>query len=227
MAVADAIQAIRRRIDDAARAAGRDPGEIELIPVSKFHSVDAIRAAVDAGCRLFGENRLQELEAKHEALPDVRFAMIGPVQSNKVRIVVDAVDELHSLDSLDLAARLDRRLHDAGRRLPVLIQVNTSDEPQKSGIHPDEAVRFAREMREFQALQVQGLMTMAMASDDEDAVRGCFRRLRELRDELREEVPEHGWDELSMGMSGDFELAIAEGATMVRVGTAIFGPREA
>lgn len=221
----EAFAAVQQRVEQAAIEAGRDPAEITIMPVSKYHGIDAILACAAGGARLFGENRLQELREKHAALPDVRFAMIGPVQSNKVKLVVEAAAELHSLDSLDLAARLDRRLHDAGRRLPVLIQVNTSGEAQKSGIHPGEAIRFARELEQFEALDVQGLMTMAMAGGDVDAVRGCFRRLRTLRDELREAVPTHGWDELSMGMSGDFELAIAEGATMVRVGTAIFGPR--
>lgn len=227
MAIATALDAIEARIADAARNAGRDPSEIRLMPVTKFRTLDEIRTCSERGYRLFGENRLQELETKHESLPDARFAMIGHAQRNKVKLIVESAAELHSLDSLDLAANLDRRLCDEGRTLPVLIQVNTSDEPQKAGISPDEAERFVEGLLEFEALNVQGLMTMAMPSDDRERIAGCFRRLRDVRDRLREAFPERPWSQLSMGMSGDFEIAIAEGSTMVRIGTAIFGPRPA
>lgn len=226
MAVTEALRAVRARIDDAARRAGRDPGEVKLLPVSKFHPIEALREVMDAGITLFGENRLQELAAKHEQLPEARFAMIGNVQRNKARIVVEHASELHSLDSLRLASTLHHRLLDAGRRLPVLIQVNTSGEEQKSGIDPRDAVGFARSISEYDALDVQGLMTMAVHSPDRDAVAACFVRLREVQAELREQVPDMHWDELSMGMSGDYELAIEHGSTMVRIGTAIFGPRQ-
>lgn len=225
MAVIEALHAVQSRIADAARGAGRDPSEVTLLPVSKFHPVSAIAELMGAGLGLFGENRLQELADKKQQLPDARFAMIGNVQRNKVKLVVEYADELHSLDSLSLAATLDRRLTEAGRRLPVLVQVNTSDEPQKSGIAPGEAVEFAKALREFPALDVRGLMTMAINSPDDERVAACFRRLRDVQAELRDAVPELRWDELSMGMSGDFELAITHGSTMVRVGTAIFGAR--
>ncbi len=227
MALTERLAQLRARVDAAARAAGRDPASVRILPVSKFHPVDAVRACHEQGYTLFGENRLQELREKHLALPDVRFAMIGHVQRNKVKLVVEAAAELHSLDSLALAERLNERLHDAGRRLPVLVQVNTSDEPQKSGIAPDEALRFAEGLLHCDALTVRGLMTMAMPSDDPEDVAGCFRRLRAVQERLRAAFPEAQWDELSMGMSNDFELAIAEGATTVRLGTAIFGPRPA
>ncbi len=225
MAVIEALHAVQARIADAARRAERDPSEIRLLPVSKFHPVSAIAEVMGAGLTLFGENRLQELAEKKQQLPDARFAMIGNVQRNKAKLVVEYADELHSLDSLSLAATLDRRLTETGRRLPVLVQVNTSDEPQKSGIVPGDAVEFATAVREFRALDVRGLMTMAINSPDEERVAACFRRLRDVQADLRARVPELRWDELSMGMSGDFELAIAHGSTMVRVGTAIFGAR--
>lgn len=227
MAVIDSYRAVRERVDEAARRAGRDPSEVALLPVSKFHPVETVRELLDAGVGIFGENRLQELETKKLQVPEARFAMIGNVQRNKARLVVEHAAELHSLDSLRLASTLHHRLLDAGRRLPVLIQVNTSEEPQKSGIAPQDAVGFARSIREYSGLDVQGLMTMAVHSPDQQRVAACFERLREVQAELRDEVPELHWDELSMGMSGDYELAIQHGSTMVRIGTAIFGPRPA
>ena len=227
MAITTALEQLETKIARAAQDAGRDPSEIRLMPVTKFRSADEVRACMDRGYRMFGENRLQELAHKHAELPDARFVMIGHAQRNKAKLVVDAAAELHSLDSLELAANLDQRLCDAGRTLPVLVQVNTSNEPQKAGIAPSEAERFVEQLLEFEALNVQGLMTMAMPSPNRDEVAGCFRTLREVRDHLREAFPERAWNQLSMGMSGDFELAIAEGSTIVRIGTAIFGPRPA
>lgn len=225
MAIATALASLETKIAEAARTAGRDPAEVRLLPVTKFRTLDEIRACYACGYRLFGENRLQELQQKHEAMPEAGFVMIGHAQRNKAKLIVESAAELHSLDSLELAATLDRRLCDVGRTLPVLIQVNTSNEPQKAGIAPDEAERFVEQLLDFPALNPQGLMTMAMPSNDRAEVAGCFRRLREVRDRLRAEFPHRAWKQLSMGMSGDFEIAIAEGSTMVRVGTAIFGPR--
>ncbi len=227
MAVTDALRAVRTRVDRAALAAGRDPSEVALLPVSKFHPVEDIAACMAAGVTLFGENRPQELAAKAEALPSACFAMIGNLQRNKAQMIVDHAAELHSLDSLALAESLSRRLVEAQRALPVLIQVNTSGEPQKSGVSPDDALAFAAAVAGLPGLELRGLMTMAMASPDREQVAGCFRRLVDVQARLRAELPEQCWDTLSMGMSGDFEIAIAEGSTMVRVGTAIFGPREA
>lgn len=226
MAVTAALQEVQRRIDAAAERAGRDPHDILLLPVSKFHPIEDIQEAMAAGYRSFGENRLQEIESKHALVPDARFIMIGNAQSNKAKIIVECVAELHSLDSLSLASKLNKRLIDVGRRLPVLVQVNTSNEPQKSGIQPEEAVSFARQLLELENLNVQGLMTMAMFTDDQEAVASCFKKLRDVQSRLQEEVPElSSWHQLSMGMSNDFELAIEHGATIVRVGTAVFGPR--
>lgn len=226
MTIAANLGRVRAEVDDAALAAGRDPSSIRILPVSKFHGVDQIREAHAAGYALFGENRVQEAQAKHAAVAGegIGFALIGHVQSNKARAVADIAAELQSLDSLKLAESLQRRCADLGRRLPVLIQVNTSGEPQKSGVAPGEAVRFARKLRGLDALDVRGLMTMAVLSTDERAVAACFERLTDTQARIRDALGE-GYDELSMGMSGDFGLAVAHGSTCVRIGTAIFGPR--
>jgi PLP dependent protein len=226
--VAENLAHVRTRIDAACERADRDPAEVRLMAVSKTQSAEVVREAYDAGLRLFGENRVQEAVDKAEALaayPDLEWAMIGHLQTNKVRDVAGFAREFHALDSVKVAEALNRRLHDTGRELDVFIQVNSSDEPQKFGLPPEQVEEFARDLTRFGALRVRGLMTLAVFSDDQDAVAACFARMRDLQDEVRAaDVPGH-YDELSMGMSGDFELAIAYGATTVRVGEAIFGPR--
>lgn len=219
---------VRERIAAAARLAGRDPAEIRLLPVSKTVPVERIRAACEAGLTAFGENKVQEAKTKAEALADLglTWSIIGHLQTNKARHVARFADEFQALDSLKLAASLDRRLQIEGRTLDVLVQVNTSGEDSKYGLPPDRVSAFLRELPAFTALRVRGLMTLALFSDDAERVQACFRRLRELRDRLRHVAPPTmALDELSMGMSGDFELAIQEGATVVRVGQAIFGAR--
>lgn len=227
MSIAERLASVRADIDDACRAAGRDPSEVRLLPVSKYHGVDQIREAHAAGYTLFGENKVAEMAAKHEQLAGegIGFAVIGHVQTNKARQVAELAAEVHSLDSLRLAAVLDRRLAVIGRRLPVLVQVNTSGEETKSGIAPGEAVDFARSLAAFEWLEPRGLMTMALNSPDVVGVADCFERLRQARTRIRDAVG-GGWDELSMGMSGDYRIAIAHGSTTVRLGTAVFGPRE-
>ena len=226
--IAENLAAVQAKVEAACARAGRDSGEVRLLPVSKTQPPEVIEEAYAAGVRLFGENRVQEAVAKAEALrsyPDLGWAMIGHLQSNKAKDVVGFAQEFHALDSLKVAAALNRRLHDTTRDLDVFIQVNSSGEPQKYGLPPADVEHFARELARYGALRVRGLMTLAIFSDDQDAVAACFERMRTLRRELREaEVPGR-FDELSMGMSGDFELAIAYGATTVRVGEAIFGPR--
>lgn len=223
------LHAVRERIAAACRRVGRDPAEVRLLPVTKTMGVDVIQAAYDEGERTFGENRVQEAEAKAkelEHLPDIRWAIIGHLQTNKARNVVRFAHELHSLDSLKLAAELDRRLQAAGRGLDVLIQVNSSAEPQKFGLPVDEVEDFAMQLGPFSSLRVCGLMTLAVFSEDPAEVEPCFVRMAELRQRLRDNDRAAGsYDELSMGMSGDFELAIAHGATCVRIGQAIFGAR--
>ena len=220
------LASIQARIHAACAACGRDPAEVRLLPVSKTVPAERLHFAYDAGIRLLGENKVQEAYDKWQALsalPGLQWAVIGHLQSNKVKYVARFAAEFQALDSLDIAEALDRRLQQEGRSLDVFIQINTSDEPQKYGMAPDAAEAFIRALPAYSALRPRGLMTLALFSDDHEAVRRCFIRLRDLRDRLRDVNP--ALEELSMGMSGDFELAIAEGATTVRVGQAIFGAR--
>ncbi|HOA26100.1 MAG TPA: YggS family pyridoxal phosphate-dependent enzyme, partial [Arachnia sp.] len=205
---------------------GRDPGEVRLLPVSKTVPSDRLRAAVATGMTLLGENKVQEAARKSQELVDlgVSWALIGHLQTNKARDVVAFATEFHALDSVRLAEALDRRLRAAGRGLDVFVQVNTSAEESKSGLPPEEVLGFLAELPRFETLRVRGLMTLAIRSDDAERVRACFRLLRALRDRARDQDL-IGPGELSMGMSGDYEMAIEEGATTVRVGQAIFGAR--
>lgn len=224
------LAAIRERIARAAFAVGRDPSSVRLIAVSKTHPVAAVREAVTAGCGVFGENRAQELVAKAPTLADtgVRWAMIGPVQTNKARDVARWADEVQSLDRIELVEALQRRCEQADRSLDVLVQVNTSREASKHGVDDDAAQVLAlmREIARRDRLRLRGLMTIATLGGDEAETRRCFRALAALqRAVAAEAIDGVSVADLSMGMSGDLELAIAEGATTVRVGTALFGPR--
>ena len=228
--LADNLSAVQARIDAACERAGRKPAEVRLLAVSKTHPASALREAYAAGQRLFGENKVQEAARKAEelaALADLQWALVGHLQTNKVPNVVGFAAEFHALDSLKVARALDRRLADAGRTLDVFIQVNSSAEESKFGLPPDAVVGFARELLAYECLRVRGLMTLAVFSADPAPVRACFSRMRDLQARLRDcDTAAGSYDELSMGMSGDFELAIEYGATTVRVGQAIFGARE-
>ncbi len=219
---------VHRRIAAACERAGRPPASVRLLPVSKTVPTERVRAAVAAGLTCFGENKVQEAKAKAEKLADlpITWSVIGHLQTNKAKYVARFASEFQALDSLHVAEALDRRLAIEGRRIDTLVQVNTSEEASKFGLPPDEVEPFVRHLPAFAHLRVRGLMTLAVFSADEVRVRRCFVRLRELRDRLRQIAPANlSFDELSMGMSGDFEIAIEEGATVVRVGQAIFGPR--
>src|SRR5699024_558411 len=198
-------------------------------PVSKTFSPDTVRAAHAAGVRLLGENKVQELQAKHrethEELPDLEWAAIGHLQTNKAKVVAQLAAEFHALDSVRLAAELDKRLRTADRTLRVLVQVNSSGEESKYGLDPAELPAFAEEIAGIDRLRVAGLMTLAGNSPDLRMVAENFEVMTALQERLRSAGAPGHWDELSMGMSGDFELAIEYGATTVRVGTAIFGAR--
>lgn len=223
------ISAVQDRIARAAVNAGRDPADVRLLPISKTVPEERIRLAVQAGLHEFGENRVQEAARKHAAMRDldVRWVVVGHLQRNKAKDVAQFAKEFQALDSLRLAETLDRRLQAEGRSLDVFVQVNTSSEESKFGLAPEQTLDVLREVRHFSSLRVRGLMTLAVFSDDHDRVRHCFRILRDLRDRARDTDPDLVGDgELSMGMSGDFEVAIAEGSTCVRVGQAIFGARE-
>lgn len=227
--IAANIAAVRTRIADACAAAGRPADSVRLLPVSKTRPARDVLAAHAAGCVRFGENKAQDLQAKAVALadtPGLEWVMLGHLQSNKAKLVARFADEFQALDSLSVAAVLDRQLQALGRPLDVLIQVNSSGEDSKFGLPPAGVVDFASGLRQFGALQVRGLMTLALPSSDAGQVAACFVRMQRTQDRLRQAaVPGQSYDELSMGMSGDFELAIAHGATQVRIGTAIFGQR--
>ncbi len=237
------ILAIRERIDAAARRAGRDPTSVKLIAVSKTHPAESVRAAMAADVADFGENRVQEAGEKAGMLADVagiRWHLIGHLQRNKVRRAVAIFDLVHSVDSLRLAESLDRAVseadQDGGRtRLPVLLQANVAGETQKEGFDLAGSLTNTARLAQFRAdvarivelrhLEVRGLMTIAPYVADPEAVRPVFRALRELRDDLARDFSGLPWSELSMGMTGDYEVAVEEGATLVRVGRAIFGDR--
>lgn len=224
------LVAVQDRIAAACEAAGRDPASVRLLPVSKTVEPERIKMAYDAGCRTFGENKVQEAAEKAEHfsdLADIRWAVIGHLQTNKAKVVARFAHEFHALDSLKIAEMLDRRLQTEGRSLDVFVQVNSSGEDSKFGLPPDEVDDFATRLRDYETLQVKGLMTLAVFSEDREQVSACFDRMRTLQTRLRDLDRAAGtYDELSMGMSGDFELAVGYGATVVRVGTAIFGNRQ-
>ena len=223
------LDAVQARIVAACQRVGRDPGSVRLLPVSKTKPEATLRLAYAAGCRMLGENKPQEAYRKWEAmadLADLRWSVIGHLQTNKAKLVARFAAEFQALDNLRVAEALERRLQAEGRALDVFVQVNTSGEASKFGLAPDAVAAFLRELPAFPALRVRGLMTLALFSAEADRVRECFVLLRGLRDRLRQEAPAGvGLDELSMGMSGDYEIAIEEGATVVRVGQAIFGAR--
>ncbi len=223
------LTAIKKRIIATCERVGRDPTSVHLLPVSKTIDESHIRLSYAAGCRMLGENKVQEAYHKWEAmadLTDLRWSIIGHLQTNKVKFVARFAAEFQALDNLRVAEALDRRLQAEGRSLDVFVQVNTSGEASKYGLHPDDLQTFLHELPAFSALRVRGLMTLALLSADVKQVRKCFRLLYSLREKLRQETPANmNLDELSMGMSGDFEIAIEEGSTLVRVGQAIYGAR--
>lgn len=223
MSVRDGLERVRERIASACAAARRDPSTVSLVAVSKTQPAEAVREAYDAGQRLFGENYVQELAEKAAALselPELTWHFIGHLQRNKVKsvIAVGAGVTVETVDSLRLAAEIDKRAASEGRVVPVLLQVNVAGEAQKSGCSPDELVTLVADVRALPHLSLRGLMTIPPLGRDPEASRPHFARLRGM-------ASEHGLTELSMGMSADLEVAIEEGATMVRVGTAIFGER--
>lgn len=224
------LAGVEQRIADAALAAGREPGEVRLLLATKTVGPERIRVAIEAGADLVGENRVQEVRPKYEALDDLEYErhFIGHLQSNKVNALVPYVTCIESLDRLSLADRLQKRLEREGETMEVLIQVNTSGEGSKFGIEPDDAVGFVREVAQRDALRVRGLMTIGLFTEDPDVARPSLAALRETADRVREKgIDGVEMAELSMGMSGDLEVAIAEGATIVRVGSAVFGERPA
>jgi pyridoxal phosphate enzyme (YggS family) len=223
------IESIKNRIRQTAAAVGRPPETIRLVVVSKTVTAERVRGAVAAGITLLGENYIQEAREKIEALQDldVSWHFIGHLQSNKAKYAVRLFDMIHSVDSLKLARELDRQAAKYDKIQDILVQVNTGKEASKSGVYEEETLALVREAGRMEHLAVKGLMTLPPYFNAPEKVRPFFRALRELRDRIREEaLPGVSMDELSMGMTGDFEAAIQEGATLVRIGTAIFGERQ-
>lgn len=220
------LEHIRTRIQQACARAGRDPATVNLLAVSKTFAPDAIREAAGLGLVQFGENRMQEVREKVPQLEDLalRWVLIGHLQTNKAKDAVRWVNEVQSLDRESLAEALHRRLADDGRSIDVLVQVKTSPEPSKFGLEPGELLPFLNVLQNYPTLKVKGLMTLAINSDDEAAVRACFSQLRQLRDQAQA-AGYTGVQRLSMGMTSDFEWAIEEGATDIRIGSALFGSR--
>lgn len=226
--IADNLQNIRARIRAAAVRAGRDPESVRLVAVSKRITFERIQEAVDAGQTIFGENYLQEAELKIKALgPDIDWHYIGHLQSNKAKAAVGLFGMIETVDRFKLAKTLDAQLAGVGSRFPVLLQVNVGREVQKAGVLPEDAEELLRRVNELPNLAVRGLMTMPPYFADAEDVRPYFRQLRQMADSFVEKglLGRHGPLEVSMGMSGDFEVAVEEGATLVRVGTALFGER--
>ena len=225
--IAKALQGVKSRIAEAALANGRDPREILLVAVSKAQSVRAIREAYAAGQRDFGENYVQEAAAKMDALKDladIAWHFIGPIQSNKTRSIAERFEWVHSIDRLKIAERLSQHRGSELALQQACLQVNTSGEATKSGCVPEEAVALARAIRSLNGLRLRGLMTVPEPTEDRAVQRLRFMALRKLAEDMR--VAGIELDTLSMGMSQDFEEAIAAGSTIVRVGTAIFGERK-
>jgi pyridoxal phosphate enzyme (YggS family) len=231
MSVAANISSIQERLAAAARRARRNPGEIALMAVSKTQPPERIREAYNAGQRLFGENRVQDFAAKAGALADLddtAWHMVGHLQTNKAAKTVDLFHAVDSVDSLKLAEKLDAAASALGRKLDVLIEINVGGEVAKSGVLPDSPAldELLLAAPRLKALAFRGLMTVPPFTDDPQGSRPYFRKLRELRDMIAaRKLPAISMDQLSMGMSNDFEVAIEEGSTCVRVGTAIFGER--
>ncbi len=237
MSIAKNIAEVRERIAAAARQADRNPEEITLMGVSKTFSVERIREAYAAGLRVFGENRVQEFTAKADALHDLRDAewhLIGHLQTNKAAKATELFDAVDSVDSVRMAEKLNASAESAGKTLSILIEINVGGEQAKSGVTAssneqgsDELEQILRGASRWRSLKIKGLMTIPPYTEDPEGSRPYFRQLRQIRDSIAaRDLPQIGMAVLSMGMSHDFEVAIEEGATCVRVGTAIFGKRE-
>ena len=225
--IAKNIRDVERRIVQACERSGRNPEEITLVAVSKTKPVEKLEEAYAAGKRVFGENKVQELVDKYEVMPkDIKWQMIGHLQRNKVKYIIDKVDLIHSVDSIRLVETIDREAAKKGIIANILLEVNMAKEESKFGLMPEEVMDFIDEVVRYQNVRVQGLMTIAPFVDDPESNRKHFANLHKLLVDIRKKkVKNVTMNVLSMGMTNDFEVAIEEGATMVRVGTAIFGER--
>ncbi len=232
MTVSENIDHLRARIARAAQRIGRDPDEIKLVAVAKTFTVDHILAVTDTGITDIGENRVQEADRKIEEINrrnpqnEITWHLVGHLQTNKVKKAVGLFELIQSVDSLHLAREIDRRCRNIGKEQRVLVQINTSGEETKFGLSPKETLNFIKEICRYPGLKVTGLMTIGLFTPDPEKVRPCFRLLRGLFEEVKDvNIPEVGMGILSMGMTDDFEVAIEEGANLLRIGRAIFGER--
>ncbi|WP_126971341.1 YggS family pyridoxal phosphate-dependent enzyme [Gynurincola endophyticus] len=227
--IIDNLNSILERISNACISSNRNPAEVRLLLATKTVSADRIKIALRAGQTLIAENKVQELKEKYDSLLDTPHTnhFIGHLQSNKIKDILKyGVTCIQSIDRLELAEKLHQRLSAEKKKIDVLIQVNTSDEESKFGVHPDNVIDLIKEISKFETLKIKGLMTIGLFSAETEKVRACFRLLKNIQQQvLALSMPDVEMNELSMGMSGDLETAIEEGATIVRVGTAIFGQR--
>lgn len=222
MKVAENLIHISQQISNACHRVNRTPDEVKLIAVTKYVSIDRANEALEAGIINLGENRDEGLLKKWEVLGDKpSWHFIGTLQTRKVKNIIDKVEYIHSLDRISLAEEINKR---AVKKMKCLVQVNVSQEESKHGLPPEDVVDFIKDLRAYENISIEGLMTMAPLTDDEEQLRTCFRQLKELRDQIKDCNFDYApCTELSMGMSNDFEIAIEEGATMIRIGTALVG----
>jgi len=225
--IRDNLESVRQRLARAALAAGRDPGEITLVAVTKTFPPETILEGIEAGIEIIGENRVQEASRKFDVIgPRVQWHLVGHLQSNKAKKAVEIFSLIHSIDSLETAREVGRRAMEAGKVQDILAEVNTSGEPQKYGVPPPQALDFIQALSQVPGIRLMGLMTVGPLTEDSQAVRQAFRQLFRLFQEAKSLALKNAeMRYLSMGMSGDFELAIAEGSNLVRIGSAIFGSR--
>jgi pyridoxal phosphate enzyme (YggS family) len=221
------INLIKKEIQAAQSRSPHAAKEVLLLAVTKNVDEERIKTALSAGITALGENRVQEIMQKYDRIPHtVSWHLIGHLQTNKVKYIIDKVSLIHSLESISLAQEINKRAEKAGRVMPVLVQVNVADEDTKFGLAPEETVDFIKEVMTLPYLKISGLMTIGPFVDQAEEVRPVFRQLRELRDTIKQmELPGVSMDYLSMGMTNDYQVAVEEGANIVRIGSAIFGPR--
>ena len=225
--IKEQLEEVRKNIEAACKRAGRDPKEVTLIAVSKTKPVPMLEEAYEAGARDFGENKVQEIMEKYEPMgPGVHWHLIGHLQTNKVKYIIDKVDMIHSVESLRLAEEINKRAAAKDLVMDILVEVNMADEESKFGVKPEEVEAFLHDLSQFPNIRVRGLMTVAPFVENPEENRVYFRKMRELLVDMNgKKIDNINMDMLSMGMTGDYEVAIEEGATIVRVGTGIFGER--
>lgn len=227
MSIAENLLYIKERIDKACSKSGRSTDDVKLIAVTKTIGVERIKEAISCGIKRFGENKVQEIVDKYPQIDsNVEWHMIGHLQTNKVKYITDKVSMIHSVDSIKLAEEINKRFKNSGRIIDILVEINIGMEESKHGIDPNYVLEFIREVSNYDSIKVCGLMTVAPAVDDTDKARPYFRRMKEIFDYVKSNsIYNVDMKYLSMGMTGDYEVAIEEGANIVRIGSGIFGPR--